>query len=429
MNRFLMYSFIVLIFASPLIYSNFVYQSSPNFLNPYNFIIFILASAICFFSFVDIRKHGIRAHNLFLFTFYVFLFWNTSNLGGIQLEKEAIDVYYYFFGPLIFAGMLWVFCTLKVRQMDDLVKFKLDPNLLALILLSIFVLVKLYIGSVVGYRIESVEAGFLEEGDKFSVPGFTGIATVLQWTLVMLMPHIKRKYIVLILVFVIVFAFLHVKRGDISRIFVFMIVWFFFVKVRQKNYFSFKRMIVISSVFLSFSLIFAEFGEWRRSNQLAKSIIQTYLDSKSESIVLNWTYSYTSIGYDIMKISDDMAHPYFPYGITFPYLDQGSFQMKNYTAEQEKANINGFNAGTFLSLFIHDYGILYFLEIILFGFLVGLLILITRMFNFFGIYCMVLTLLVFCFFGNYFINIGLVNSFILSIILFNFIRIDKKHEI
>lgn len=411
--------------ASPFIYSVFVY-SSVNFFNINNFVIYILSACICFYSFWDIKNYGVKPHSLFLFVFFIFLFWNTSNLVGIQLEKTPKDVYYYFFGPLIFATILWLAFHLKVPNLADISKFKIDPNLMSFILLVLFILIKLYIGSKVGYRIESVDAGYLESGEKYSLPGFTGVSTVLQWTLVMLIPHIKKTYIVLILVSIIAFAFLHVKRGDIARVFVFLITYFFVVKIKEKEYFSLKKTIIIAIVFLLFSIVFAEFGEWRRSNQIAESIIQQLLESRSDSIVLNWIYSYTTIPYDILKIFDELNHPYYPYGLVSEFVDPQSYEFKDYMIQEEKANISGNNAGTFLSMFVHDFGVFYFIEVIFFGIGIAVLIILTRMFNFFGIYCMVLTMLVFSFFGNYLTSSGLIFSFLFSIILFNFVKINDK---
>lgn len=414
--------------ASPFIYSVFVYRSV-NFFNVNNFVIYVLSACICFYSFWDIKKHGVKPHSLFLFVFYIFLFWNTSNLVGIQLEKTPKDVYYYFFGPIVFTFILWLGFHLKVPNLSDIVKFKIDANLMSLILLGIFILIKLYVGTKVGYRIESVDAGYLESGEKYTLPGFTGVSTVLQWTLVMLIPHIKKTYIVIILVSIILFAFLHVKRGDISRVFVFLITYFFVEKLKEKGYFSLKKTVLIAIVLLLFLYIFAEFGEWRRSNQIAESIIKQLLQSRSDSIVLNWIYSYTTIPYDILKIFDEMDHPYFPYGLVSEFVDTQSYEYKDYILQEERANISGYNAGTFLSMFIHDFGVFYFIEVIFFGIGVAVLIILTRMFNFLGIYFMILTMLFFSFFGNYLTSSGLIFSFVFSIILFNFVKIDKKIRI
>ncbi|WP_230861035.1 hypothetical protein, partial [Vibrio harveyi] len=103
----------------------------------------------------------------------------------------------------------------------------------------------------------------IPSGDKYSIPGISGVSAVLQWTLLVLVPFVKKRYsIVAIMSIIVLSGILHVKRGDIMRVMLFLSIYSiskYLTKNKISIMFIFKCLFV-----LGFTLfVFSAFGQYR----------------------------------------------------------------------------------------------------------------------------------------------------------------------
>jgi len=94
-----------------------------------------------------------------------------------------------------------------------------------------------------------------------------------------------------------------------------------------------------------------------------------------------------------------------------------------------ETSISGFNASTFLSSFILDLGYFYFLEIMFFSLIAGILIYISKKLNFLGLYIFMMMLMSLMVFGDYLINRAMFLSMIVAICIYPFLKINEAHVI
>ena len=275
-----------------------------------NLLLFICSLVILFFVFKSIKKYGIRTYSIFLFMFYLCLLFNTIKLSIYQEEKSIFDLYYLLVGPLLFALPLYLSEKVKKLRIYYLPFFNLKYIFICLFVLYIFL--KIYISSIVGWRIESLfETTYLVDGDSLSVPGYSGLALSLQWTLLMMSPYMSKKIAFIFVVVLVIFALLHVKRGDILRALLFYLIYFMHSSLKRDSFKKTLRKMVLYVCCILF--VFVILGNLRQSARGGSdSEIVKLSGLKINNEPLAWVYSYFAINYDILRKYYDVTPAYYP---------------------------------------------------------------------------------------------------------------------
>ncbi|SHG23032.1 hypothetical protein [Dysgonomonas macrotermitis] len=388
----------------------------------WNLILFLFGLFNVCIAFYSIWRCKLRSYNLYFVIFYLGLTFNCLKLSIFQTDKTFVDLYYFGVGPLAFTFILFLFEHLPKLKTD--VKYSLvNLDFLYICLLIGFLGLKLYIVSVVGLRIESLfYSTFLVSGEEYSIPGISGLVGILQWMLLIFSPYVKKKYVVIAFVGIIVFAVLHVKRGDILRLFSFLLCYFVYKQIYLSGLLNKKMLKYVCLgllVFLSFVLL----GNLRQEARGGGSdSLSNNIGIKDASPALSWVYGYVAINYDVVRAYFDEIPT------QKPTVVEQLFSGSDADSEPE-SGINGFNASTFISQFIKDFGVFYFIEMVVFALILGILIYIIRSINFLGCYVFILSLLLFAFFGNYLANRSIFFALLLSIFFFSLASENRKRVV
>ncbi|MGJ0494636.1 hypothetical protein [Aliarcobacter cryaerophilus] len=287
-----------------------------------------------------------------------------------------------------------------------------------------YIVIKLYIGFVLGFRIyEYDDLSIIPSGDKYSMSGLSGISVVLQWLLIIFIPYVKKRYsIIAVLSIIILSGIMNVKRGDIIRIMIFILLYYVFIQIQLKKFDIHKVKNLFFGIIV-FITIFVIFGEYRlEARGGTENLIIEYLGSKVDSVVLSWIYSYFSFNFEILK---------FYYEFIPTYQPNHFFELLGANLNTQEigleTSISGFNASTFNSPFILDYGYFYFFEVYFFAFFIGILIYIIKKIDFVGLYIFIVMLMALMIFGDYLISRVIFVTIIVSISIFPFIKFNKNN--
>ena len=368
-------------------------------------------------------ERNIKSHTLFCSIFFIGLYINTFMLSQYQEEKTIEDIYYLVLGPLLFSLILYFCETKKIKTY-----FKHSPllnieYLYVLILLS-YISIKIYIGMTLGWRISYLLAStYLIDGDNFTMPGYSGVAAILQWLLLIFSSYTKKRYVLLAAIAILVFSILHVKRGDIMRMLFFFILQIIvnYNEIRKYNIKRAKKIKkwIISVVIVSI-IVFVYAGNLREEAKgvgTVESLSQNIGIRDASSFVI-WFYGYLPINYDVLRYYYTASLSYEPNALLYLFMPEQD--------DEYGYSINGFNASTFLKTFIVDYGEFYFIELLIFSLIIGSVIILCRKEKNKGTYVFVLLIISFFFFGNYFESRSIFFSILLSLIIFPFLKIEKN---
>lgn len=416
----------------PLILSIFTTLFSLLFWQSFNFFNLIIAYCSSFlFIYAGTKifqKRELKSHLIFIFSFYIGLYFNTFMLSRFQTEKNYIDVYYFFTGPILFYLVLYFFENKSIKT----IKYRkrlININVLYLIFLSSYILLKLYISSLVGWRISSFDnSNFLQSGSLYTVSGYSGLAAILQWMLVIFSLNTKRRYAIIGIIAIIIFSYLHVKRGDILRVALFYFIFYSFrifklsKSIRLKSNFNNTFKIVVMLVLLL--LVFVYLGNIReelRGN--TEAVLSNNIGIDNAPAYLSWFYGYIPINYEVVRFYFNTSPTNYPHALLKTIISPDSEVLNS------EHSINGFNASTILTSFIKDYGEFYFLEMILFAFVIGLLIKQAKKQQFLGCYVFISMILGYSFFGNYFEVRSMFLPILASLIIFPYVETGKNTKI
>lgn len=422
-QNIIQYSFFVIFII--LLYPILVFDSI-NKTNPINFMMYIVSLVIFVYAIYSIKEKNINSYNIFLFGFFIALFFNTFNLSSKQFEKDLNDFYLFLVGPFVVFVILYISENVKFNKMVVRTYIKVDVNTFYIGIIFFYMILKLYIGLSVGFRVfEYGDITQIQSGDKFKVSGITGLAVIFQWMLLIFAPYVKRKYIFIGIVSIIIFSgFLDVKRGDLVRIFIFFLIYWYFLNYKM-NKINSKKIFFIATSLLLFIYLFSLYGEYRLLERGGyEGIIKDYLGSQIDSILVSWIFSYLALNFDVLKLYFDVT-PQYEITHFFSFfmhdVDRIAFGMET--------TISGFNATTFIQPYFLDFGYFYWLEVILVFSILGALIIVAKKINFVGIYIFFLMLLFLMLFGDYFVNRTMFLTIITSILVFPFLNKTNKIRI
>ncbi len=422
-QNIIQYSFFVIFII--LLYPILVFDSI-NKTNPINFMMYIVSLVIFVYAIYSIKEKNINSYNIFLFGFFIALFFNTFNLSSKQFEKDLNDFYLFLVGPFVVFVILYISENVKFNKMVVRTYIKVDVNTFYIGIIFFYMILKLYIGLSVGFRVfEYGDITQIQSGDKFKVSGITGLAVIFQWMLLIFAPYVKRKYIFIGIVSIIIFSgFLDVKRGDLVRVFIFFLIYWYFFNFKM-NKISSKKLFLICIFFILFVYLFSLYGEYRLLERGGyEGIIKDYLGSQIDSVLVSWIFSYLALNFDVLKLYFDVT-PQYEITHFFSFfmhdVDRIAFGMET--------TISGFNATTFILPYFLDYGYFYWLEIMLIFFIFGFLIILIKKMNFVGMYMFLLMLLFLMLFGDYFTTRTMFVTIVFSLLVFPFLKLKKNKEL
>jgi len=255
-------------------------------------------------------------------------------------------------------------------------------------------------------------------GDKYTVPGISGLSALVQWLLVIFLPYVKKRYSVLAVISIIVLSgIMNVKRGDIMRVSVFILFYFTLIKIRHSQ-FNFSIFFHLFALIATILAVFIIFGEYRTESRGGEAgLIVTYLGSRVDSVFISWIYSYFALNFEVLKLNYCIPADYASFHLHEIF---GANLSREALAMQ--TSISGFNASTFIGPFVLDYGIFYPLEIIPFAVIAGAFIYTSKKLNFTGLYIFMLMLMALMIFGDYLISRSMLMSMMLAIFIFPFLK-------
>lgn len=417
------YSFFVILTVA--IYPIIVFDSI-NKTNPVNFVMYMIAFLFFLYSVYSIKEKNINSYNIFLFGFFAALFLNTLNASTKQFEKDLSDMYLFLIGPFVVFAILYFFEANVFKKTIIKTYIKVDVNTFYISIIILYVILKLYIGSSVGFRVsEYGDITQIQSGDKFKISGLSGLVGVLQWMLLIFAPYVKRKYIFIGIVSIIIFSgFLDVKRGDLVRVFIFFLIYWYFFNFKM-NKINSKKIFFIAASLLLFMYLFSLYGEYRLLERGGyDGIIKDYLGSRVDSILVSWIYSYLALNFDVLKLHFEFT-PQYELTHFFNFFMHDTERV----ALGMDTTISGLNAMTFIQPYFLDFGYFYWLEVMFIFFIFGLLIMLIKKMNFVGMYIFLLMLLFLMLFGDYFTTRTIFATIIMSILIFPFLIIKKNKEL
>lgn len=386
----------------------------------YNFVnIFIsfVSIAVVMTSLRSIVYEGACVYNTFGFGYFFPLYLNTYLLSYLQIEKAFIDIHYLFTGSLL--SLLLFFLIEKIPVYKKEQKKLIDINVLYLVLIFLYVILKLYIGAQKGFQI-FVDDPFNTDMsfNNFQVPFFSGLAGIAQWLLLIFSIHTNKKLGVIGLFVCFIFgAIMAVNRGDVARIFVFLLIWWLVTNkelIKNKTNVSIVKKLAIRSVI--FFIIFALFGEIREAFQgFNASPIVLLSKFKIDSAFLAWVYSYLAFGFDVVLLYVRAEHFQ-----NFDYM-LGFLNPSVKVSPPVYLTLWPFNASTMLRNYIAAFGPFYFIGLVLKTGVLGIFLYQAKRIEFVGMYVFIAMFVFFSFFSDYFFSRSILMAMLIGTIVFPFL--------
>lgn len=382
-----------------------------------NFLIYSSTLFVTMVCLESIRKTNLQAWSWFGFCYFSCFWLNTLQLSSLDIPKTLYDFYIMFLGPLVFMFLLQWSEHIPVSTFKIKTRF-IDLNFIYILLIVLYIYLSFFNYLNVGWRVTLIqETHSIISGDKFTVPISSGLWSVIAWTLLILSPHVKKSHAITAIIAIVIFScILHVKRGDLIRIILFYITYFLMTKNNESK-FPFNKKLLILALIISGVTLFVVFGQWRlaQSGSNAQTIINI-TGVKIDSVFVAWLFAYIIVQFDVFSLSSAALN-----SISYQFTDFNSLLMPISSVTDKPENtlipIKGFNAGTAFWSFVRDFGSLFFIEMILFWFLISGLIWVSKKTDCKGAYSFICMLCALMIFGNYFSN----RSMILAIILGNII--------
>lgn len=371
-----------------------------------SFIIFFLSVCLVEWGVLDILKRGILVSNIFSIAYFCFLAINCFGISELQQEKKVESIYYLVIGAVIFIICVRAFEKCKIVRIKR--KHIFNLNIIAMVFFAAFVVLKIIIFSKTGIRI--FDANYAKgEGTKYVVGGLSGLSEMMMWISLMFVPVIEKKYkAVICTTAFILYGLFALSRNNMMLISVFVVICIIQSKGRQflidKKII--RRVALFGVILLMAFTVFGNYRQRQRGWNDPSKTIQNLLESKVDNSIVNWTYSYTSINYDvILQCMANREHPYTLYSIFSPLTRLvGDYDgLADYQDEVFHIHgLNGYNASTIWGPMIYELGELYILGVLLLGIIVGLWIIIAKIENSKGFLAYLMTWAAMSVFGNFY---------------------------
>ena len=393
--------------------------------NCINVVIVILSTLITCLAAISIKVQGIFLYNVFLCSFFGVLIFNNFNISALQMEKTITDIYYYFCGPLVFAGILYLFERKKIKHYFS--GFQLNPNLLGGVIAGLCIIFYLRVFSMTGIRAFGNE-WLSSQSSNYVIQGSSGMSNLFMWLCLMMVPVVNKKLKIILIIIPFSCAFLSASRGDVMRIALYLLLmWMASVGKKIVTKRNTRKFMIIVAIILVF---FSEYGNYRQEKRGWSSTIGYMLQSKVDNDVINWAYAYSAINFDVLKLYT-LSEPTMEIELLYTpimRITEGVDAVENYYNSMYISGLHGFNAATFLSYFIKETGYFYFFQVAILAIIVGIMNKICLSINFKGGHIFLLMLTILNVFGNYYLIVSLLYSLIAGMILYFISDIEKSRE-
>ena len=393
--------------------------------NCINVVIVILSTLITCLAAISIKVQGIFLYNVFLCSFFGVLIFNNFNISALQMEKTITDIYYYFFGPLVFAEILYLFERKKIKYYFS--GFQLSPNFLGGVIAGLCIIFYLRVFSMTGIRAFGNE-WLSSQSSNYVIQGSSGMSNLFMWLCLMMVPVVNKKLKIILIIIPFFCAFLSASRGDIMRIALYLLMmWMAFAGKKIATRRNIRKFMIIVAIILVF---FSAYGNYRQEKRGWNSTIGYMLQSKVDNDVINWAYAYSAINFDVLKLYTS-SEPTMEIELLYTpimRITEGADAVENYYNSMYISGLHGFNAATFLSYFIKETGYFYFFQVAILAIIIGIMDKICLSINFKGGHIFLLMLTTLNVFGNYYLIVSLLYSLIAGMILYFISDIKKARE-
>lgn len=390
----------------------------------YSIVTFFLSLLLFLQGLKQFQKYGLQISNAFLMSFYFFLSLNCYGISMLQKPKTLLDIYYYFWGPLLFYIILVYFekLSIKIKRVHTKLSFEFICN----IFLFSFIGLYAYVFKTKGVRIFSNTLKS-EQQSLYVIAGISGLIDVLAWTLLMLSFSINKKILkISMIICPIVFTFLNASRTLTMRMLVYMLCYVLYARGKKAaNSKSIVRTILFSTVII---IGFGAWGNYREKVSGFMTIsISTALQSVSGNTIFDWMYAYSAFNYDVIKqVVIEKSFPFRFKSLLRPLLRLigGSAIIGEYNklVSTQVQSIKGFNAATFLLYPIFELRYFYFIELFILAFIVSIVAKLSKVIGFRGGYVYFIMASIMTVYGDYYLDINGFYAIILGLIICYLIR-------
>jgi len=412
-NKFLL-SFVVVVTLLVIYVLNHIYLGIQfDFVN--FFVLFVSSSVLTVFVSVQkIKKNYLLL--LFSISFLGLLIFSCFKINALQGRYDGFFLYVVGLGFCLTALFLYLADKINLPVVNG-VRF-ISVSFVYYSFLVLFVGLSAYVFSKTGIRALHFIDGVRSNGADFVIPGISGLAAIFKWSLLMLIPFVKLKRIIIILLVISIVAVLHGKRGDVFRALLFASVYFSYLHFDRLSFKKFGFFILFSSSAL---VLFGYLGDLRQQSYDSAFSIVSLSQSYFESSTLAWVFTYTGFNFNVLNsyptngVMDKMTY------VLIPFLNNSA--VESYFANLSAISISGFNASTFLGPLVYDLGVFFWLELLVFLFLLIGLVFLTRVSRHRGAYFMLALLIVLLPFGNYVLTPSYFYSILFSCFIFLFVKL------
>ncbi len=360
----------------------YVIHSDSDARSFFNIITYLISLGVVAWGLLDILKRGICVSNVFACSYFAFLAFNCFYISGLQVRKSWSSIYYLVIGSLLFIMILRMFETCRVIRIHC--KTRLKPDLLATVCFVCFVFLKMINFYMTGIRL--FDHDFSNDGAKnYMIGGLSGLSELFMWISLMFIPVVKKKLrIVIAAGCFLLYGVFAVSRNNMMTIAIFLAICL--MQHYGSRFLNNRKLIrslaIMSVVVLIAFTLFGNYRQQQRGWNNVSGTIEYLLESKSTNSVINWTYAYTSINYDVLlQCMVETNHPGSLYSVLEPLVrlfgDVSAIAKYN-DAAFHIHGLNGFNASTIWGPTIYELGDMYLFGVFLLGLIVGIWILIAR---------------------------------------------------
>lgn len=415
------YTINYLLFAPGFFVYIYIFGDRPQLNEPNLFLglVSIILSAIYLNS---IMLSGIKAYNVTGFFYYMPLFVSTFALSQRQLVKEWQDMYYLLPATLILTIILYVAESVHLTNSYRKARSIININYLFWVLLVAFIILKIYIGSQVGFKLfslsdEDADLSF----DAFAIPGWSGAAGILQWLILLFLFVVTPKNRIAGVLALIVFnSVLGANRGDLLRVFLFIVFFKLYSFDHARRVI--KDALVGNSrksalVFLIAAILFVVLGAVRE--ELQARDIATVVDLSQlviESEMIAWLYTYFALGFDNLLL-------YVKHGFTNDWSYLLAFLNPS---ERIRPPVDltlwPFNHVTYIRGYLAAFGDGYILLVCIKAVILGSVLMWARLIGCKPVIVFVITLSSLSFFSDYFLSRSVLVSIFLFLMLWPYLR-------
>lgn len=347
-----------------------------NILSGSDIVLIIMSVSIMSVSICSIFDNGIRTDNIFFLSFYTIVYLNQFDISDFQEPKGGQILYYLSLGPILF-GLLFQLAEnipnrISIIENQFECQHKKDSWKYVLV---VYLFLKLILLSHTGIRFFLTDYNS-ESESLYTIPGLSGLISILYYVLLMQTMNLKGKKRVSIILLVTLFeGVFQAHRGEIMRIALFVLLGFAIKKGRTVLN---RNNVKILGILLCLIIVFFGIAGQYRQNVIytAAGATQAFsislkLRSRINNPIICWFYMYTGFNIEVLRNSvESLESGSNRFGIILLPLVriiQGNSKIEDYYQRMAFGDFGGINAATFLKPYIVDMGNWYFIELLVGG--------------------------------------------------------------